>query len=72
MTKCKLCLIRLKLSLPIMFDIDGGNFTVDLDGNLNNHRSRDEEKQTCRKQGKKDICEDSPFWGNREQIDVYK
>lgn len=41
-------------------------------GNLNNHHSRDEEKQTCRKQGKKDICEDSPFWENQEQIDVYK
>lgn len=26
----KLCLIRLKLYLPIMFDIEGGNFTVDL------------------------------------------
>lgn len=30
MTKCKLYRIRLKLSLPMMFDIDGGSFTVGL------------------------------------------
>ena len=34
MTKCKLCRIRLKLSLPMMFDIDGGNFTVGLGESL--------------------------------------
>ena len=38
--------------------------------NWNNHRSHDEETNTCRKQGKKDICEDSPFQDYPEQIDV--
>ena len=41
-------------------------------GNLNNHRSRDEEMQTCHKQGKKDICEACHFFDESEQIDVCK
>ena len=38
----------------------------------NNHRNRDEEMNTCRKQGKTDICEDYPFWVYPEQIGVNK
>ena len=40
-------------------------------GSQNNLCNRDEEMQTCHKQGKKDICEDSPFLEHQEQIDVY-
>ncbi len=40
--------------------------------NLNNQHNRDEEMHTCRKWGKKDICEGFLSLGNPEQIDVCK
>ncbi len=76
--------MRLKWSLPMMLDIDGGSLTVGLAGrrndcifyqssdSWNNRNSRDEGMQLCRKEGKRDICVACQIFDKREQIDVYK